>query len=54
MEYGGISGLLLLFILIDVPLIERKLRRMMDEQKRHNQAVETLLSEAPDRLHPGA
>ena len=35
MEYGAVGGLLLLFILIDVALIERKLRRMMAEQERH-------------------
>ena len=52
MEYGDIGGLLLLFILIDVALIERKLRRMMAEQERHNRAVEALLSEARDRPRP--
>jgi hypothetical protein len=46
----GIALLLIgVLILIEVTLIDLKVWRMMAEQKRHNQAVEALLSEARGR-----
>ena len=51
MEYALL--LLLILLVIEVTLLDLKVWRMMMEQKRHNQAVEALLSEARGRLPPG-
>jgi hypothetical protein len=51
MEYP-ILLLLLTPILVELVLIDMKGWRMMGEQKRHNQAVEGLLSEGQGRTLP--
>jgi hypothetical protein len=51
MEYALL--VILILILIEVTLIDLKVWRVMVEQKRHNQAVEALQSEARRRPPPG-